>query len=165
MSAVLGLVLARWSKKRALRQFGLAIALSASLVAVLYYLRSPLRTVGDEYDIAILLGVTKLMVEIPLALAFTLCLVLCLRELESWSTRLKWLGTVLLGSVATGIPMAFADNLVISQVDAGNPWFQPVVGYSAPVCLCKYIRPIIYPQYTKEKTLILSFSYQAAKKI
>ncbi|MCP5098452.1 MAG: hypothetical protein GY943_23115 [Chloroflexi bacterium] len=47
--------------------------------------------------------------------------------------RLTWLGTVLLGSVATGIPMVSADGFVIAQVNLGNPWFQPIVGYSFPV--------------------------------
>jgi hypothetical protein len=68
-------------------------------------------------------------------LAFVACLGLGLRELPSWRTRLSWLGTVLLGSIATGLPMALADPFVISQVNAGNPWFQPVIGYSLPVFL------------------------------
>jgi hypothetical protein len=69
----------------------------------------------------------------PLALAFAACLAYGLRQLPSWRVRLMWLGTVLLGSVATGLPMAFADPLIIAQVDAGNPLFQPIIGYSSPV--------------------------------
>jgi len=133
LGAALGLVIARRSEKRALRQIGLVLALNASLVAVLYYLRSPLRTGGDEYDIAVQLGTAKWTIELALGLAFALCLAFGLRQLLSWRFRLKWLGTILLGSVATGIPMASVDSLVISQVDAGNPWFRPLLGYALPV--------------------------------
>ena len=73
------------------------------------------------------------IVEIPLALGYLACLVLGLRELTAWRVRLKWLGTILLGSIATGLPMAMLDPIIIAQVDAGNPWFQPVIGYSLPV--------------------------------
>lgn len=133
--AIFGLVVARWSKKTPWRQIGLAFAMSASLVAVLYYIRSPMRTGGDEYDIATQLGVAKSLIEIPFALAFWACLILVLRALPLLHIRLSWLGTIFLGSVATGLLMVIADNFVIAQVDAGNPWFQPVIGYSLPVFL------------------------------
>jgi len=135
LGAMLGLAIARWSKNSALKQIGLALALSASLVAVLYYARSPIRTGGDEADIAAQLGVARAIVEVPIGLAVSACLILGLRELASWRARLKWLGAVLMGSVATGILMVFADPLLIAQVDAGNPWFRPVLGYSLPVVL------------------------------
>ncbi|HRJ42760.1 MAG TPA: hypothetical protein PL105_12820 [Caldilineaceae bacterium] len=133
--ALLGLALALLSKKLVLKQVGLAFSLSASLAAVLYYLRSPLRTGGDEYDLAISLGVSKSLVEIPLALAFAICLIWALRELPSWRARATWLGTLLLGSAAMGIAMMSADSLVIAQVDAGNPWFRPILGVTFPVFL------------------------------
>jgi len=47
-----------------------------------------LRTGGDEYDIAVNLGFTKAIVEIPLALGYLACLALGLRELSTWRTRL-----------------------------------------------------------------------------
>lgn len=133
--ASLGLALALRSKKLVLKQIGLAFSLSASLAAVLYYLRSPMRTGGDEYDFAKFLSVPKSLVEIPLALAFVLCLIWALRTLPSWRARTTWLGTILLGSAATGIAMMSADGLVIAQVDAGNHWFRPILGYSLPVFL------------------------------
>ncbi|MBI5934835.1 MAG: hypothetical protein HY867_14115 [Chloroflexi bacterium] len=135
VGAVLGLAIARRGKGLPLKQLGLVLALNASLVAALYYLRSPLRTGGDEYEIAMQLGVARSAIDIPLGLAFTLCLFLALREFPSWRTRLKWFGTVLLGSVATGLLMVGADPFIIAQVDAGNPWFQPMLGYSFPVFL------------------------------
>lgn len=133
LGAVLGLVLVRLSRKIRWKQIGLAFSLASSLVAVLYYFRSPIRTGGDEYDIAVQTGIAKPFIEGLLMLAFITCLVLALRILPAWRTRLFWIGTILLGSIMTGIPMAIADPLVIAQVDAGNPWFQPVLGYSLPV--------------------------------
>jgi len=131
--AVLGLVMTRRSVKVTSKQIWLTFALTASLVAVLYYLRSPMRTGGDEYDIAMGLGIARPLVEIPLALGYLGCLVLSLLELHTWKIRLTWLGIILLGSIATGLPMALLDPIIIAQVDAGNPWFRPIVGYSLPV--------------------------------
>jgi hypothetical protein len=135
LGAVLGIVITGRSKKLTWQQIGLAFSLTSSLVAVLYYLRAPIRTGGDEYDIAVQLGVAKSLIEIPLALAFMACLAFGLSKLPSWRIRLVWLGTVLLGSVATGIPMVSGDSLVIAQINAGSPWFQPILGYSLPVFL------------------------------
>lgn len=132
-SAVLGLVLSRRSKQATSKQAWLAFVLTLSLVAVLYYLRTPTRTGGDEYDIAVNLGISKALVEIPLALGYLACLILGLRELPTWHTRLTWLGMILLGAVLTGIPMALIDPVLIAQVDAGSLWAQPVFGYSLPV--------------------------------
>jgi len=132
-SAVLALFMSRRSANVASRQVWLVYALTISLVAVLCYLRSPIRTGGDEYDIAMQLGVAKAIIEIPLGLAYLTCLILSLRELSSWRIRLKWLGSILFGSIITGLLMTIVDPLVIAQVDAGNPWFQPVLGYSLPV--------------------------------
>ena len=133
LSAILGLAVSRRSIKVTSKQAWLAYTLSISFVAVLYYLRTPMRMGGDEYDIAVQLGIDKWLVEVPLAFGYLACLVLGLRGLPSWYTRLTWLGTILLGSIATGLPMSLIDSLVIAQVDAGNPWFQPIIGYSLPV--------------------------------
>ncbi len=133
LGAVLGLIIAGRSKKHTRKQIWLAFSLVSSLAAVLYYLRAPMRTGGDEYDIAVQLGVAKSLIEIPLGLAFAACLTIGLRLLPSWRVRLKWLGTVFLGSVATGLLMAFADPLIIAQIDADNVWVWPIIGYSLPV--------------------------------
>jgi len=133
LSAILGLVMSRRSTKTTSNQMWLAYVMSISLVAVLYYLRAPIRSGGDEYDIAVNLGIAKAFVEIPLALGYLACLVFGLRELTTWRIRFTWLGTVLLGSIATGLPMVMLDPVIIAQVDAGNPWVQPVLGYSLPV--------------------------------
>ena len=133
LSAALGLVMSRRSQKITAKQACLAYAITASLVAVLYYLRAPVRIGSDEYDVAMSLGVAKTLIEIPLALSYLACLMFGLCELPTWRIRLGWLVTILLGSIATGIPMAMLDPIIISQVDAGSPFFQPVIGYSLPV--------------------------------
>ena len=132
-SAILGLVMSRRSVRVTSKQAWLAYVLSISLVMVLYYLRAPMRTGGDEFDIAVSMGITKSFVEIPLALGYLACLVWGLRELTTWRVRFTWLVMILLGSIATGLPMALFDPIIIAQVDAGNPWFQPIMGYSLPV--------------------------------
>ena len=133
LSAILGLVMSRRNIKATSKQAWLAYTLTISLVAVLYYVRAPIRTGGDEYDIAVSLGVAKFIIEIPLALGYLTCLVLGLRKLPVWRVRFTWLGTILLGSIATGLPMAMLDPVIIARVDTGNPWFQPIIGYSLPV--------------------------------
>ncbi len=133
LGAVLGLAVASRSKKVTWQQIGLAFSLTASLAAVLYYLRAPIRSGGDEYDVAVQLGIAKSFIEIPLGLAFAACLTIGLRHLPTWRVRLKWLGTIFLGSVVTGLLMVSADPLIIAQIDAGNGWFRPIAGYSLPV--------------------------------
>ena len=135
LGSVLGLWVATRSKQVHWRQIGLAYALSGALVAVLYYARAPMRTGGDEYDVAVQLGVAKTAVEVPLALAFAACLAFGLRLLPSWRARFKWLGAILLGSMVTGILMVTADPVVFAGVDARAFWFRPVLGYALPVLL------------------------------
>ena len=132
-SAILGLIMSRRNIKATSKQAWIAYTLTISLAAVLYYLRDPIRTGGDEYDIAVSLGVAKFIIEIPLMLGYLTCLVLGLRKLPVWRVRFTWLGTILLGSIATGLPMAMLDPVIIARVDIGNPWFQPIIGYSLPV--------------------------------
>jgi hypothetical protein len=116
-----------------MKQAWLVYSLAASLVMVLYYLRAPMRTGGDEYDVALSLGVARSLVEIPFALGYLACLAFGLRALPTWKIRFIWLSAILLGTIVTGISMAMLDPVIISQVDAGNPLFQPVMGYSLPV--------------------------------
>lgn len=135
LAAVVGLGLARRAKQPATRQIGLGLVLVTALVMTLYYLRAPMRTGGDEYGIAAPLGLPKWVIEIPLTAAFMLCLALGLRELDTWKTRLKGLGLILLAGVPTGIGLNLLDTLVREQVNQSNPWFQSVLGFSLPVLI------------------------------
>ena len=133
LCAILGLVMSRRSTKVTSKQIWLAFVLTISLVTVLYYLRAPTRTGGDEYDVAVNLGVAKSFIEIPFTLGYLACLVFGLFELPTWKIRFIWLGTILVGAIATALPMVLLDPFIIKQVDAGNPWVQPILGYSLPV--------------------------------
>jgi len=133
LGVIAGLILARSPMQFRWKQTGLMLALTGASVEVLYYLRSPFRVGGDEFLIAAQLGVSKMAIEIPFALAFAVCLIFGLRESDSWRTRLKWIAAILLGSVPTGLLLMMADGIVRSQVDQGHPLFQPVLGFSLPV--------------------------------
>lgn len=135
LGAVVGLIMVKKGKNIAIRQVGLALTISISFTALQYYLRSGSRIGGDEYNLSLILGIPPGYLNLPLGVAFAVCLLLALREIPGWRNKMKWLGTVILGSATTGILMFIADDYVISGVDAGNPWFQPVLGYAFPVFL------------------------------
>jgi hypothetical protein len=109
------------------------LSLISSFVMSFYYLRSPLRSSGDEYSMALQLGLAKVEVEIPLAIAFITCLLWGFRELKTGKIRLKWLAAILLGSVPAGLVLNLMDGVVRSQVNQGDPLFLPVFGFSFPV--------------------------------
>lgn len=135
LGAVLALLLARRSRERSIRQIGLMLCLVTSFTMSLYYLRGPMRTGGDEFSVALSLGIPKAFVDIPLGLAFAACLVLALRELEDWKTRLVWLAVLLLGGIPVGLALNSADAIVRMQVNRGDPLFMPVLGFSLPVLM------------------------------
>lgn len=113
----------------------LMLSLSTALTMSLYYLRSPLRVIGDEYDIAVYFDVNKIFVEIPLALIFISCIVLGLRLLSSWQARITWGLSCFLGSASSGILLMTLDGQVREAVNKGIPFFQSVMGYSMPVLI------------------------------
>ncbi len=135
LGAVLGLLLVYRSKDRAIKQIGLMLTLMTSFTMALYYLRSPLRTGSDEYAIAFQLGIAKSLIEIPFATAFIACLILGLRELETWKIRLTWLAVILFNSISIGLTLNYVDTFLRSQVNEGNPLFRPVFGFSLPVVI------------------------------
>jgi hypothetical protein len=133
LGAVICLVVAARAKNVRLRQAALLMSLSISLTMGLYYLRSPMRTGGDESDVAYGLGIARIWIELPLAAGFVACLILGIRSLSGGRERWTWLGAALLGSLATGLPLALVDPLVRAQVNLDNPFFRPVLGFSLPV--------------------------------
>jgi len=135
MAAILGLLLLRQSRELATRQAGLMLSLVSSLVMSLYYLRSPFRVGGDEYSMALHLGLAKAEVEVPFAIAFITCLLWGFRELKTGKIRLKWLAAILLGSIPAGLALNLMDAMVRSQVNQGDPLFLPVFGFSFPVVM------------------------------
>ena len=81
------------------------------------------------------LGIPRYFIDIPLGLAFVACFILGLRALGTWKTAGIWLGAVLLGSFPTGLFLMQANQIVQTQVDQGNPFFQPILGYALPVII------------------------------
>ena len=137
-----------------MKQVGLALTLSISIAAVLYYLRSASRVGGDEYNLAKLMNISTAPINLFFGLGFAVCLFFAIWALPTWQAKLKWLGTVFLGSAVTGALLFFADNYVISQVNAGNQWFRPVLGYAFPVFLVIVLALTgIWVWYTRQKKL------------
>ena len=161
LGAVMCLVLAYRSKNTPIKQMALMLALLISLVMALYYLRSPMRTGGDEIELAALLGVSRGWIEIPFAVTFVVCLIVGLRLLANWRERGKWLGAALIGSMVTGLLVNQVDGLVRSQVNLGNPIFQPVLGVSLPVLVTYFVVVLLLAMFW----LILSRSQISENKI
>jgi hypothetical protein len=134
VSVIAGLLFYRFAKKPALRANGLVLTIITGLLMTFYYARSGTH-VGDEDFLAASLGVPKLIFAIPLGLAFFTCLVLGLRELRSWKNGLKWVGTILLGMIPTAGVMVVSDPFIRRGVEAGNPLYQSILGFSLPVFL------------------------------
>lgn len=136
LTVIVGFIMLRFGKSPVTQQMGLILALVGSLIAGPYYWRAPLRgNSGDEYFMATDLGIPKSSIDIPLGLAFLVCLILSLRALGTWRIIVKWMGAALLGSFLTGISLMQANEIVQAQVNQGNPWFQSVWGFSLPVLI------------------------------
>jgi hypothetical protein len=86
VSVIAGLLLWRFSKKTALRVSGLILALITALLMTFYYARSGSH-IGDEGFLAASLGLPKMLFDVPLGIAFFICLLLGLREMKSWQNR------------------------------------------------------------------------------
>ena len=133
LGVMVGLGLVRFSKNTSTRQIGLVLVLTIGIPMVQYYLRSPWRQTGDEYFIATYLNIPKYAIDIPFGLSFLTGFGLALYWLIDWKTRLKWLGTVILGSVPMGLFIMSINGWVISQIDQENRLFQPMLGFALPV--------------------------------
>jgi hypothetical protein len=127
-----GLVLYRFNNKPALRVSGLILALITALLMTSYYARSGSH-IGDEGFLAAALGISKMIFDIPLGIAFFTCLLLGLRELKPWQTGLRFMGALLLGMIPTAGGMVLSDPLIRAGVDLGTPCYQSVLGWSLPV--------------------------------
>jgi hypothetical protein len=91
--------------------------------------------IGDEFDVASQLGISKGIVESVFGFAFLLCFLLGLRWLDIWRDRLSWSLMIILGGVTTGILLNVADQWVRIFVNQGSLFSQSVLGYSLPVLI------------------------------
>jgi len=141
---LLGLVVANRATSARLRALGLLLALVNALGMSIYYASSLLRGVGgDEQNIGDYMGVAPTLVAAVFAIAALAGLVLVLRSLEGWRERAR-IGLVSLVVILVEGPLIFiANNVVRDQVDAGNPFFQPILGFSFPVLAAAAVAIVI----------------------
>ncbi|MGE5549955.1 MAG: hypothetical protein ACM3ZC_05415 [Bacteroidota bacterium] len=136
VAAFFGLLLNSLAKRQSARLFGLLLALANSCGQLIYQVVALIRgSGGDEYLIAYYLGIPKAAVSIPLAATFALGLVWAFRRLEGWRQRLKYGAALCAGSILQGPLLILGNQAVQDQIDAGNPFFRPVRGFSLPVLL------------------------------
>jgi len=134
VAIVVGLVIARYGRSSAVRTIGFLVALVNSFSGFLYQVVNLLRGVGgDEALIAHYLNLSPVVVSAALAVAFGVSLVICFRALQSWKMRLTWAAALILEILPVGPLLMFANSMVINQVDADNPLFQSIIGFSLPV--------------------------------
>jgi hypothetical protein len=128
-----GIGLMHWAAHPGWRHLGRGLALSLSLGMTLYYLRAPWRTGGDEAVFALAAGIPPWAVNLFLSLLFLAGLVLVLRSLPNWKSRIKWVGAFFLGSALAGVMLFFLDQWILQGTLAGKTIFQPILGFSLPV--------------------------------
>jgi len=133
LGVIAGLLLVRFAKDNRLKQIGMVTALNTSFTMGMYYLRGFSRLGGDEYFLAAHLGIPKFMIDIPFCVLFIIAFVVCIKSFERIQTWLRWFGIIILGSAPSVAFMMQADNLILSQIDKGNPLFRPILGFSMPV--------------------------------
>lgn len=135
-AVVVGLMLARYGRSSVSRTLGLLLAAVNAFGGFFYQLVSLLRGVGgDEFLLGHYLGLSPVLISAVLGAAFGLGLFIALSVLDTARRRLKWAAALFLGTLPIGPLLMFANRTVIEQVDAGNPLFRSVLGFSLPVFL------------------------------
>lgn len=140
-----GLLLAYFAKRELLRSLGLLLALINSFGPMLYQIQHTFSGAGgDEYFLASTLGVPKYAITVPLALAAAAGFAVVIKKINGWRVRLKWLTALLIGFVAQGPLLMYADKITQTQVRLKNPFFQPILGFSLPVVIVAGIALLIF---------------------
>jgi hypothetical protein len=132
----IGFIIARRGRSPAARTIGFLVALVNAFGGFFYQVVGLLRgSGGDEVLIGHYLGISPAIVSALLGIGFGIGLVTAFRALETRRTRLTWGATLFLGTLPVGPLLMIANQAVIAQVDAGNPFFRSVLGFSLPVFL------------------------------
>ncbi|MGE5550358.1 MAG: hypothetical protein ACM3ZC_07485 [Bacteroidota bacterium] len=135
-AVILGLMLNSLARRQTTRLFGLLLALINSFGQLMYQVIAPIRgSGGDEYLLAYHLGVPRAVISVFLAAAFAVGLVLAFHRLDGWRQRLIYGAALFIGINLQGPLLMYANQVVQDQIDAGNPFFQPVCGFSLPVLI------------------------------
>lgn len=136
VAIVAGLLLARYGRSPTVRTLGFIVAMVNAFSGFLYQVINLLGGVGgDEALIGHYSGWSPLAISAALALAFGLSLAFGFWALETWKMRLTWAAALFLGILPVGPLLMRANTMVIEQVDAGNPLFRSLIGFSLPVFL------------------------------
>lgn len=135
-AVIVGLMVHSLAKQQISRLFGLLLALINSFGQFMYQIVAPIRgSGGDEYLLAYYLGVPRTAVSAPLAVAFAVGFLWAMCRLDGWRTRLIYGAALMVGIIPQGPLLMYANQVVRDQIDAGNPLFQPVFGFSQPVLI------------------------------
>lgn len=134
LAILVGLVIASRATDARVRTLGLLLALVNAVGMCVYYAFGAVRGIGgDEKNLGDYLGVPAALVAAAFAIAALVGLVLVLRALPGWWERAR-IGLVSLAVIVLEGPLIMVANGTIrDQVDAGNPIFLPVLGFSLPV--------------------------------
>lgn len=134
MAVIFGLMLNSLAKRQTTRLFGLLLALVNSFGQFTYQIIAPIRgSGGDENLLAYYLGVPRAVISVLLAAAFAVGLVWAFHRLDGRRQRLIYGAALFIGINLQGPLLMYANQAVRDQIDAGNPFFQPVCGFSLPV--------------------------------
>ena len=131
-----GLAVAMRSPGPVRRTFGLMVALINAFGHFFYQLVSSLQGGGgDETLLGYYLGIPWPMIAALFGAAAGIGLVVSFYLLPSAKIRLKWGAALFLGTLPIGPLLMYANRQVIVNVDANNPWFRPLLGFSLPVLI------------------------------
>lgn len=135
-AVAVGYAVARRSASPMTRTLGFLVALVNAFGGLFYQVVRLLRgSGGDELLIGHYLGVSPTVISVALGIGFGIGLVACLRALGTRRQRLTWAAALLLGTLPVGPLLMIANQAIITQVNAGNPFFRSVLGFSFPVFL------------------------------
>lgn len=139
-AVVIGLMFARFGRTSTVRTVGFLLALVNAFGGFFYQLVSLLQGGGsDETLIARYLALNPTIVSVVLGVGFGLGLAIAIRALGTRKMRLTWGSALFVGILPVGPLLMIANSTVIEQVDAGNPFFRPVIGFSLPVFLTGFL--------------------------
>lgn len=157
IAIVIGFAVARYGRSAVVRTIAFLVALINAFAGFFYQIVNWLQGIGgDEALIAHYMNVSPQIVSAVFIAAFGIALVIAFRAVKGWKMRVKWLAALLLGTLSVGPLLMLANRTVIEQVNAGNPFFGSVIGFSFPVFLtglvCLVLVGLIAYQWEKSLT-------------
>ena len=134
----LSLIINHISKNSVTKELTTIIALINSLQQTLYNLKSlVLGSYGDEYFLAYYLQTPQWTIHTILLSIYLTGLFLTLPKIKTKSRKstLKVLLIMFIAMMLMGPPLMMADTVIRTQMNNENLYFQPIMGFAAPVLL------------------------------